>query len=330
MSKLYWVQAVFWVTALASFAGTSWGGAILSTTESSPSNLKTALGPQTKKEVLKKTSIACYDARDGSPLDCAFVMKINGLTQPETSVENNGGHSHTSGRDLGELRFGGAADALVNGQTANARVVVEQRVPEVGGKIETQLDLFVPPGFSTVFPESFDASRTFWRFITTLAVGVPGLTVLPDMPAGSYRKLRRVNDTDHTNAVAFFGTGDTRIFLTAIADTYQLLTIRPERPAGLKLSVNDMSLPAGGYFDLLTNWRGDERHAFHRTGNSADINKDNGDCRQNKDLKAAVGMTMPITSRSPLARRPPPARFLCERSGDIHLDFDQIAPPALP
>lgn len=329
MDRLHWVRAVFWATVLASFAGTSWGGEILTTAESLPSNLKTPLGPQTKKEVFNKTPISCYNVSDGSLLDCAFVMKINGLSQRDTSADNTGGHSHDGGRDLGELRSGGAAGAQVKGQTANIAVVVEQRVPEVGGRIETQLDLFVPPGFVTVFPESFDATRTFWRFITTLNVNVPGLTVLPDMPTGAYRKVRSTDD-DHKDAVAFFGTRDALIFLNAIAETYQLLTIRSDRPAGLKLSVNDMSLIQGGYFDLNLNWRGEERHINHRTGNSADINRDQVDCGKNKDLRAAVDITMPITSKSPIARRNPPTRLLCESGGRIHIDFDQVAPPALP
>lgn len=160
---------------------------------------------------------------------------------------------------------------------------------------------------------------------------MPGLTVLPDMPTGPYRKVRtKPEDDNHKDAVAFNGTGDTRIFLSAIADTYQLLTVRPERRAGLKLSVNDMSLPAGGYFDLNKDWRGDKEHMFHRTGNSADINRDKVDCKDNKDLRAAVAMTMPITSRSPIARRSQPTRLLCESGGRIHIDFDQVAPPALP
>ena len=44
----------------------------------------------------------------------------------------------------------------------------------------------------------------------------------------------------------------------------------------LPVSINDMSLPLGGYFDLRANWDCDvanPTHRFHRIGFSVDINK---------------------------------------------------------
>lgn len=312
MSALSRVQAVFWLTVLASFAGASWGfGPVLKTGSSQPSNLRTVLGDASRPEEVNKAFISCYNILNGSLLDCRFVMTITGLADPTTAPENSGGHSHVAGtvRDLGELRFGGGSGNQVTGQTMNAVVRVEQRVPEVSGKIETELDLFVPPGWFTVFPQSFDASRSFWRFITRLDVTVAGLSMLPTSPTGTFIKVRG-NDMSHTDAVAFYGTGDALLFLNAIADNYRLLTADPQNPAGVPLSVNDMSLIAGGYFDLNLDWRspappGRPKHVYHRVGTSVDINRQpGGDCLQNKTLRAVVDLIMPVDSRSPIARRP--------------------------
>jgi hypothetical protein len=41
------------------------------------------------------------------------------------------------------------------------------------------------------------------------------------------------------------------------------------------ISLNDMSLPFGGRFDMSARWdgRNDQRHRFHRVGTSADVNQ---------------------------------------------------------
>lgn len=120
MSALGRVQAVFWVTVLAGLAGTSWGQNFVHRAgEAPPSRLKTVLGPSSQTVEIHKSYIGCYDVRDGRPTDCRFVMNIVGLATIGDPLENQGGHSHTAGRPLGQLRFGGTSASQVTGQTAN-------------------------------------------------------------------------------------------------------------------------------------------------------------------------------------------------------------------
>jgi hypothetical protein len=178
----------------------------------------------------------------------------------------------------------------------------------------------VPPGWRTVSPESCDGGGTSWCFATTIDVGVPGLTSLPDV-SPFYVKVRG-GAPQHQDAAAFFGTADTIFSLIEIADEYSDMTTR-------LLSVNDMSLPKGGLFDINSNYA--TPHTWHRVGQSADINKPLGTtCRDNYDLKIAVNFVMPAEAGSFFAKRrgfPSAGRFLCESNGNIHIDFDVVPPP---
>jgi hypothetical protein len=301
--------------------GLAWGGPIFSTASKVPSNLITPVGPQSGI-VQKFTSIACYDFSSGNLVDCGFDFTITGLHAPAGDPDNNGGHTHDPGaHPVGSLSVvapvpSGPSTTLV-GQTLNDIVVVSHEIPQVSGKIDTVLNLRVPPGWHTVTPESCTPDRTSWCFFTTIDVGLPGLTVLPGDPA--YTKLRKP-DNSHTDAVAFFGTPETNTNLAEIADFYNLLTDNI-------LSVNDMSLVRGGVFDFKDNFTGP--HQLHRVGNSADINKAQGDCTVNYDLAVAVNFVMPAEAGSNFAKRAIPSfgRFLCEPNGNIHIDFDTVPPP---
>ncbi len=355
------VHAFLWVTALTGLGGTcaSWGqpfGLAELRASTPPSDLRTVLGRASRYEHVFDTVIGCYDARTtGVLIDCRFAMRINDLVEPIDSVENHGGHTHgpsypTGGppRDLGELRFGGASGSQVNGQTANTVVRVKQRVPQVSGRIDTRLNVFSPPGWHTVSPpKACDATETFWCFILKLDVTVPELTSLPASkcstapPQAPICKSRNPDD-NHTDEVVFYGDGNTLLFLGYVGESYRRLTITSQNPTGRRVSVNDMSLIAGGYFDhLRREWRAPEQpppkpsasHFYHRIGTSADINKTDGDCTKNKTLRAVVDLLMPVESRSPIARRANApgferSRFLCEleNNKNIHIDFDQIVP----
>ena len=177
-------------------------------------------------------------------------------------------------------------------------------MPEVSGKIDTILNLYVPPGWHTVSLESCDTSFTYWCFNTTVDVGVvTDLLPLADpqtYPGLPYIRVRNNPTTDpHPNSVAFYGTINTLFFLNNIAISYQ--------DAGYLLSVNDMSLPRGGKFDIKGDYKlvgKKSGHKYHRTGTSADINKDdNGDCLLNDQLRRAVDQEMPIKAGSPFAVR---------------------------
>ena len=339
---------------LLAHSSLSWGGQILETVSKLPSNMSTPLGPMTK-QVQKFTGIACFDVRNGMLQDCGFDMTVIGLTPPPSDVANNGGHTHdVDTHRLGKLSIiapiiAGPSTSLA-GQTAFDVFIISHAIPDVSGKIDTLLNLrvpTVPPGWHTVSPESCDATQTSWCFLTTVDVGVSGLTSLPgasfsppcpvSQPGGSYKKCRN-SDSAHTNAVAFSGTSDALLYLNAMADNYILMT-------GIPLSINDMSLFKGGLFDWKANPLSKEfdpakiyltPHSFHRTGQSADINRDNGNCIQNKSLLAVVNDVMPPIPGSPFAINRTlnsQGRFLCEELGlkptnNIHIDFDVQAPPS--
>lgn len=308
---------------LVAGTGLAWGGQISDKVSKVPSDLRTPLGPQSNT-VQKFTGIACYDVLSGNLNDCGYDFTITGLVQPDSDVANNGGHTHDeASHPVGDLRVvaptTGSPGSFLSGQTSNDVVVISHKIPRVSGKIKTELNLRVPPGWQTVSPESCDGTRTSWCFVTTIDVSVPDLSSLPD--SASYAKIRSP-DTAHTDAVAFSGTSDALIYLGAIADTYKLLSNN-------LLRINDMSLLRGGVFDLLDDYL--PPHGFHRTGQSADINRNQGDCTQNKNLKDAVNAVMPSIPGSFFATRldPSQGRFLCEtKSGNrIHIDFDVSAPP---
>ncbi len=312
---------------LCSQIGLVWGAPIKSTVQMWPSNLIGPLGkPTAKSEYL--TYIACVDVRNGQYTNCAYDIRITGLAQPDSSVSNNGGHSpstHSGTRPVGELQeifpSTGAKAQYVSGQTQYNKVYVSHEMPEVSGKIETVFNLHVPPGWYTVYPESCDGKLRYWCFYVTLDVGVTtGLLPLADPksnPGVSFSYTRVRNALGHPDEVAYYGTINTLFFLNNIAISY--------KKKGYKLSVNDMSLPRGGLFDVDADYL--EPHSFHRTGESADINQDiNGDCLQNDLLRRAVDREMPIQAGSPFAnaKRYFPSRFLCEQNNNnsIHLDFD--------
>ncbi|MGH9255253.1 MAG: hypothetical protein ACRD3C_11875 [Vicinamibacterales bacterium] len=327
------MQAIFWVMILASVAGTSWGQMfVFKRGEATPSRLKTVLGPVSQTVEKHKSSIGCYDGHTGLPNNCTFVMNINGLATfgflPE---ELDGGHSHTGGRPLGQLRFGGTTGNQVSGQTGNTQVVVEHLLPQVGEVIERRLDLFVPPGWRTVDPQACDATQSYWCFLHHLNIKVEqellarsGSSCAPLPPAGTTICKLRNPDENHKDTVAFYGTFSTQVLLSEVGNEFQ----RTDEQ-GRALAVNDMSLISGGYFDLKLNWAGELDHSTHRTGTSADINKDLlgiTDCTKPNDLRAAVDSLMPVDPRSPIATRTNPAgasRFLCESGNRIHIDFDQ-------
>lgn len=267
------------------------------------------------------TNIACINAYTGNFVSCGYDFSITGLTQPDTAPANNGGHTHAGVHPLGTLKeiwpMPGNPATYLSGYTQNNWVYFSHEIPEVSGKIETVLNLRVPPGWYTVSPESCDGGGTYWCFKTTVDVGVAtDLLPLADpqsYPGLSYIRVR--NALGHTDDVAYFGTIDTLFFLNNIAILY--------REKGYTLSVNDMSLPRGGLFDVYANYN--TPHKTHRTGQSADINQDiNGDCLQNKILLSVVDDEMPIEVGSPFAKRYFPSRFLCEQrnNNNIHIDFD--------
>ena len=107
--------------------------------------------------------------------------------------------------------------------------------------------------------------------------------------------------------------------------------------SGRNLSVNDISLPKGGVFDLLLNWDGDDDHAEHRDGNDADINTENILCQGDQALRAAVDRVLVGILRTDAdgnlkvekkTGKPHPfSALLCEATGFKHIDFKEFFVP---
>ncbi|MHB0986987.1 MAG: hypothetical protein ACYC05_15530 [Sulfuricella sp.] len=304
----------------------SWAGPIELQASSVPSQLKTALKSNVADEKLN-TFVSCYNVADGTAVDCSYSFSIVGLAGDPANVDVNAGHTHDyATHPLGTAASPDGSGNAIAGQTKNGVVKIVHTLPIVSGKIKTQLDLNVPPGWYCVVPECLDSTRQGWRFNTTLSVGVSGLSLLPDPNGGSAYVKHRSPDDDHTDSNAYYGTNDTLFYLTSLATQYQMLTDH-------SLSINDMSLPKGGIFDISPKSTWLNPHALHRVGTSADINKTGGDCLKNKTLKQAVDTIMPPLSKSELLAIYPgltslPTHFRCEtyNHNNIHIDFDMAFP----
>lgn len=280
--------------------------------------------------------LSCINGATGAFLDCPFTVDIPRDSQPPNTPANNGGHTHdatnnANARPLGGLAYGGAnGEPLVSGSTGNSWAVVTHSMPEFSGKIVTRVDLKVPPPTSNWYwlcresdnHRCLDSSTS--RTLLTLDVRVPRLESLPDGAAGPYIKVRG-GAANHKNADAYYGLP------VAISALTQMASLFKDR-IGAPLSINDMSLPKGGKFDVDGSWSGD--HGEHRIGLSADINRriqadgTKMPCLKNTDLRDAVDSVIPATGPrvlvNPNARGRTLSRLYCEPTTYQHIDFDGI------
>ncbi len=264
---------------------------------------------------------ACYSVYDGTYLDCAFSIRVVGPYAE--NFEDLAGHEHgIQDRPLiypgdGKLEFAEDTNkkALeVAGQTKNNVATTSYKMPEASGKIEVEGMLFTQPSWYCMSNCYTETSRKFRDIVN---VSVPNLVPLPDPSAeDDYIKVRKP-DNNHSDAVAFYGT-------QLAIDTLQLIASEYFRLSGRKLSINDMSLPKGGKFDINGKWSGDRDHITHRQGVDADINR-RADvvCTEDDNLLKAVDLVLPegVIRRGEIRS----ARF-CEKNEFIHIDLDYFAP----
>lgn len=280
--------------------------------------------------------LSCINGATGAFLDCPFTVDIPRDSQPPNTSANNGGHTHdatnnANARPLGGLEYGGAKGVLlVSGSTGNQRAVVTHSMPEFSGKIVTRVDLKVQPPTSNSYwlcresdsHRCLDSSTS--RTLVTMDVRVPKLESLPSAATAPYIKYRSP-DENHQDADAFYGLP------TAISALTQMASLFKEG-VGAPLSINDMSLPKGGKFDVNGSWSG--AHGEHRIGLSADINRriqadgQKMPCLKNRDLRDAVDSVIPATGPrvlvNPNAKGRTLSRLYCEPDGKQHIDFDGI------
>jgi hypothetical protein len=217
--------------------------------------------------------------------DCTFTYRVIGLETPVESLENNGGHNHNFDTHPliepkeGALQTFGAAEWLdlekrlwVEGHTLNNPLMVRHPIPQVAGRIQREIIVTAPWGWVCGGRCWTDNS---WRYLDTINVGLLGFEKISDN--GDYHIV--VRDGKDTHPEGIYGTSDIIKKLKEIAKKYFKST-------GRKLSINDISLPAGGLFDINNNWA--TPHIEHRTGTDADINRAGVDCHADKKLRSAV------------------------------------------
>lgn len=253
-------------------------------------------------------TFSCINILNGDFLDCPFTLELKNLVDPQTVTANNGGHSHDyANHPLGQVYLApnGGKSRKVTGKTSGGTAVVVHDLPEFSGKTFSVGTMNVPSDkwhCVNVYGHLCYDSQS-WRYEIRTNVGLSGLENLSE--GADYTKVRNA-DTLHTSENAYHGTSDTHTTLASIAARYQGYT-------GNVLSVNDMSLPRGGRFDVLGDWGG--AHRLHRVGKSADINRVGVSCNQDEDLLEAVEGN-PKTGITRLAK------LICESGGRKHIEFD--------
>ena len=159
---------------------------------------------------------------------------------------------------------------------------------------------------ATVIPPPTHACWGDCKDVLGIYVRVLGLARLPDN-SNYYVVVRGGTDT-HLEGT--YGTPETFKTLKNIAQKYF------KRTDGRKLSINDLSLPMGGLFDIYNDWVAP--HKTHRTGTDADINSEDGggvstNCNDDQHLHKAV---------KEVAKGQPRPLFDCREGALKHIDFD--------
>lgn len=261
---------------------------------------------------------ACYSILSGDWANCAFTYRVVGLAQPASDPGNSGGHvGHAGLRPLvlndarnpgGAVLYAHDTDASplgVRGFTMETPPFVDATVrhptPEASGRLAVDTTITAPPGGVFCFFDS--AGRTLLTH-AIVDVGVPDLE--PLAAVGNDHQVVRGGTETHPDGTS--GTADSTNTLLRIAAEYR-------RISGSQLSVNDLSLPAGGLFDIGANWQAP--HRSHRGGADADINRTNVsgetiDCSDDEDLARAVEH-MAAGRAFPFLR--------CESGGRKHIDL---------
>ncbi|NGZ09729.1 MAG: hypothetical protein CV088_10135 [Nitrospira sp. LK70] len=207
---------------------------------------------------------SCYDSFTGNLLDCRVK---DGLNPPGNDPGSKGGHTHGGTFPLTDLSQGQANGFVciactdsnsdphaIDTQTSGSVAIILHRIPQFAGRILVTGFIIPPPGWVCI---------TGCNFNFTEAIGVDGLGDVP-LTGQNYRVVRSpASVTLHERGAV--GTSDAVSGVLGIAQDYFQVT-------GRGLSVNDLSLPRGGKFDLAAGYAEGGAHASHRTGKDADFN----------------------------------------------------------
>lgn len=265
-------------------------GTASSATFSAPSNLTPGANSQ------GVVNFACYDIDGIKPINCTVTASLSALDPAF------GGHvNHTAAQPLGTItdpNSPGQGGTFLIGSTLNGFTVV-YKAPEASGRVEFDTSWTFPRGYVCL-----DNGRQTCSFTDHLEVAIELQPLDPDASLFILTGATTPHPLNH------FGTADAVTRLRMIAQKYKKDTQK-------KLSINDMSLPNGGLFDLCSTWNPADKcppaapnggHSTHRAGTDADIDQQGTPCLKDDEFLEAV-----------LAAG---ATRQCESGGRKHVDFD--------
>lgn len=295
----------------------------------------------------------CVDIDTGDLVNCQFKFKILGtadvlptLGYSASGYSENlilGGHYHTAGRpfiypdnssgilSIANGTLSSTGTLSITGQTDANYAAVLYPIPEEGGILAVQDDMYAPPGWYCAYwcytPDDMRDVELyeigyFDRTYTT--------TDLVHFPESTDYSIVRDDGVGHQDPATGYSAG-TYLTADAFARIYTIAW-KYYKATHDKLSLNDMSLPVGGLYDFRDDWM--PPHKGHRDGIAVDINLHDGsdnyiDCASrnyySKILKKIVDSVIKIPAGSSYF-----TRYLCEtNNGDhIHINlFNPYAPP---
>lgn len=296
--------------------------------------------------------VACYyyNGLWGTPINCNFTLSVSyPPAAPYPAIAETGGHEHGfETRPLvyrprrfvpgslgpmpvyeapqGRLIFPfdqDPADGLrVAGDTMPGdgslnSAAVEYPLPEVSG--EAQVDIQVVPPRLFYCVDACYTKKLHWER-DTVHVGVQDLVNLPAPSTADHYVKARNPDTEHPNAVAFYIKKKHLPEFRKLANLYYKFTVLHRA-----LSLNDMTLPLGGLFDINGDWK--PPHSSHRDGTDADVNgKINGvdtPCLTDFALIKAARVALPMLRSRFGTGANTDSALLCESRYRRHIDFER-------
>lgn len=294
-----------------------------------------------------ETPIFCFDIDTMHFLDCPYTYEIVGIDQftdpevvfdppPLNHTDSYGGHEHNpdthpyywvaqpTDPDFyphevihvtgGIYKRSSPASTFIEGRTQAEYVRLTFIAPEAAGAVWVSILLGPPPPAGYWGCPGGCYNGDYYKFHDTHLIEYPGLQPLAN--SGTDYFILRKPDVGHPDAVADWGLPDTISTLQLIAQKYHTLT-------SWRLSINDMSLPKGGLFDIHHDWT--NPHKSHRDGTAFDVNQRDESgisvrCLQQVDLQKVVRKIDKLPPIQSITAKSTPVGILCEPGGRIHIN----------
>lgn len=257
-------------------------------------------------------SFVCYELNSKIMLDCFFhsTMQKRAVVPPWKMDDGHSAAQHVEALrpfgnfyvTLADLAFG---YTVVTGQTRAGIAYYNYFPSEVAGYYQINVRYQFPHGFYCIDPDCL--------MQTYLDVGMRGLDRLPD--TGPDWVVLRGGTAKHPDANWL--RSDAKATLIMIARIYH-------GTSGRLLSINDMSLPLGGMFDLDGQYSITGGHASHRGGTAADINTYGGaiPCRDDTALKEAINDVNRLKHYAKLKCEDAVVNGVMQNDWRKHIDFN--------